>query len=383
MIAPISNNHKIFIIAGEPSGDLHGANLIKSLKKQYFNIDFSGIGGVLMESQGFKSMVPMDKMAIMGFIEVVKHLPFFLKLKKKILLNIKSIKYDHIILIDYPGFNLNLLPSIRKITKSTITYYICPQLWAWKEKRIKILKKYVDNRIVIFPFEEDWYNQRGVKVFFPGHPIFDQWHPTKKTELVKKLAINPNKPILTLYPGSRLQEFNKHFPILLESAKIIKSKIPDLQVLVGYAKSLNINSLFKNIPKWVKIEKRNPNLALEIADAAIITSGTATLEAAVFSTPGIIVYKMSAISWWLTKRFVKVRYSGMVNLIANKEVMPELLQNKANSKNISKYIYKLLMNKNLIKEKQLQLEKVRQLLGKPGASDRIAKYILNRDDSSN
>lgn len=366
----------IFIIAGESSGDLHGSYLMESLKKINPNICFSGIGGKLMEAQGLNSLVSIEKMSVMGFIEVIKHLPFFMKVKKDVLEKISSIKFDHIILIDYPGFNLNLLPKIKNISLAKITYYICPQIWAWKEKRIEILKKYVDNCIVIFPFEPEWYKKRGVNVFFSGHPIFDEWKPTPKEILAEKLNINPNKPILTLYPGSREQEFKRHFTIFIKSAELIKLKIPDLQVLVGCAKSLHINNLLDEIPKWVKLEKNNPQYALEIADIAIIASGTSTLEATVFGTPGVVVYKMSPISWWLSKRFVRVKFAGMVNLIANKEIMLELLQDEANPVNISKYVIELLSDSKLIKDKQNQLIEIKNQLGETGANDRIADYIL-------
>ena len=372
----------IFIIAGESSGDLHGSYLMESLKKVNSNISFSGIGGKLMEAQGLNSLVSIEKMSVMGFIEVIKHLPFFMKVKKDVLEKISSIKFDHIILIDYPGFNLNLLPKIKNISSAKITYYICPQIWAWKEKRIEILKKYVDNRIVIFPFEPEWYKKRDVDVFFAGHPIFDEWKATPKEKLAKKLNINPNKPILTLYPGSREQEFKRHFSIFIKSAKLIKLKIPELQVLVGCAKSLHINNLLDKTPKWVKLEKNNPQHALEIADVAIIASGTSTLEAAVFGTPGVVVYKMSPISWWLSKRFVRVKFAGIVNLIAKKEIMPELLQDEANPINISKYVIELLSDSKLIKDKQNQLIEIKNQLGESRANNRIAEYILKGKNGS-
>jgi lipid-A-disaccharide synthase len=372
----------IFIIAGESSGDLHGSYLMKSLKKMNPTISFSGIGGELMEMEGLNSLVNINKMSVMGFIEVIKHLPFFMKVKKNVLEKIKSIQFDHIILIDYPGFNLNLLPKIKNISSAKITYYICPQIWAWKEKRIEILKKYVDNRIVIFPFEHEWYKKRGVDVFFSGHPIFDEWHPMPKVKLAKKLNINPNKPILTLYPGSREQEFKRHFSIFINSAKLIKLQIPDLQVIVGCAKSLNINNFPDKIPEWVILEKLNPQLALEIADIAIIASGTSTLEATVFGTPGVVVYKMSPISWWLSKQFVKVKFAGMVNLIANKEIMSELLQKEANPKNISKYVIKLLSSSKLLNDKQNQLIEIKNQLGDSGANNRIANYILKGENGN-
>ena len=366
----------IFIIAGESSGDLHGSFLMKSLKEINPLIKFSGIGGSLMEAEGIKSLIPLKKMSVMGFVEVIKHLPFFMKVKHKVLEKIKNGNYDHIILIDYPGFNLNLLPKIKQISSSKITYYICPQIWAWKEQRIEILKKYVDNRIVIFPFEPEWYNKRGVDVFFSGHPILDEWEPSTKVKLAENLNLNFKKPILTLYPGSRTQEFEKHISIFIESAKLIKLKIPELQIVLGCAKSININQYLSNIPKWLIVEKNNPQLSLEIADVAIIASGTSTLEAAVFGTPGVVVYKMSALTWWLSKKYIKVGFAGMVNLIANEEIMPELLQEDANPLNISNEILKLLEDQSVYNEKKSQLKSVTDSLGKKGVCEKTATYIL-------
>ena len=372
----MSNTCKIFILAGESSGDLHGGYLMKSLKKINPQIEFFGIGGSLMEAEGLNSLVPLNKMSVMGFVEVLKHLPFFMGLKKKVLTKISQEQFTQIILIDYPGFNLNLLPKLKKITTAKITYYICPQIWAWKEKRIDLLKKYVDNKIVIFPFEPEWYKNRGVDVNFFGHPILDEWEPLTKEKLAEILNLNSEKPILTLYPGSRDQEFNKHISILIEAAKIIKNKIPDIQVIVGCAKSIDISHFSYNFPDWLILEMHNPQLSLEIADVAIIASGTSTLEAAVFGTPGVIVYKLSPISWWLSKLFVKVKFAGMVNLIANKEIMPELLQNDANPEKISQYILELLENPKKYEEIKMELLKVKNSLGEKGVCEKIAKNIM-------
>lgn len=372
------NQCNIFIIAGESSGDIHGSYLMNSLSEVNPSVQFSGIGGELMKKQGLNSLVPLENMAVMGFVEVIKHLPFFMKVKNKVINTIQKTKFDHIILIDYPGFNLNLLPKIKAITNAKITYYICPQIWAWKEKRIDLLKKYVDNRIVIFPFEPEWYKKRNVDVFYPGHPILDEWQPTSKNELAEKLGLNPDFPILTLYPGSREQEFKKHFNLFLKSAKIIKEKIPKLQVILGCASGVKNSPLLKQTPDWLIIENKNPQLCLEVADVAIIASGTSTLEAAVYGTPGVVVYKLSAISWWLSKLFVNVKFAGMVNLIADEEIMPELLQEKATPKNISSEIIDILENPSKNKIIKDKLNSVLNKLGNAGVSDRIANYILGK-----
>ena len=372
----MSKNCNIFIIAGESSGDLHGSFLMSSLKKINPNIKFDGIGGEMMENQGLKSLFPIEKLSVMGFTEIIKHLPFFLSVKKKVMTSVLRKEYKHIILIDYPGFNLNILPSLSMKTNADITYFICPQIWAWKEGRINLLKKYVKNKIVIFPFEKNWYKERNLDVFFPGHPIIDEWEPVNKSNFLKKHNLTLKNPIITLYPGSREQEFSKHFLLFLNSVRIVKQKIMDIQVILGCAKTINLEPYENLLPDWLKIEKEDPQSALEIADNAIIASGTSTLEAAVYGTPGVIVYRLSTLSWWLSKLFVKVRYAGMVNLIANEEIMPEFLQEKANPVNISNEILSLIQNKEKYKRKLDKLNEVKTSLGNKGVFKRIAFQIL-------
>ena len=210
---------------------------IRALKP---NAKFIGIGGNKMIAMGLKSLENIDKLAIMGFVEVIKYLFFFRKLTYKVLEEINSAQPIHIILIDYPGFNLHLARKIKTRFDIPITYYISPQFWAWREKRIEIIRKYVDQMLVIFPFEENWYKERGIHAKFVGHPIFDEWMPSSKEELCRQLNIKQEKPIITLYPGSRNQEVNQHLPILLQTAdKLIKNN-PSIQFILGSAQNINI-----------------------------------------------------------------------------------------------------------------------------------------------
>ena len=188
------------------------------------HIEFYGIGGRKMIDVGLQSMENIENLAIMGFVEVIKHLSFFRKLTDRVITTIKSIQPTHIILIDYPGFNLRLAKIIKKKYDIPISYYISPQLWAWKERRIEIIRKYVDQMLVIFPFEENWYKERDISVKFVGHPIFDEWKPTSKRELCNLFKLNPDKPILILYPGSRKQELKQHLDLFINVAKKLRNQ---------------------------------------------------------------------------------------------------------------------------------------------------------------
>jgi len=364
---------KIFILAGEPSGDEYAAQLMKELKSINSGILFSGIGGTLMQKEGLKSMVTFSRMSVMGFVEVLKSLFFFIKLEKKILSHIKKEVPDKIILIDYPGFNLRLCKKIKSITEIKIIYYISPQIWAWKEKRIESVKQYVNQMLVIFKFEEEWYLQKKVPVHYVGHPFLDIWKPEQNLDLfVKKYNLNIDKPILTLFPGSRFQEINKHLNLFIDAALKVKSQIPDLQILLGLHSDLKLT---QKINTNITVVDDMPLKALEIATSAIISSGTATLQSAIMNTPAVVVYKMNKISWWLTKKLVKVKFASMSNIIADKLIFPELLQSNAKPDKIANQIIKIINNKNFRSSMMSELKIIKKLVGKSGASKKAAQII--------
>ncbi len=367
-------SQSIFILAGEESADNHGAKLMQAILQLRVDIQFIGIGGEKMIQQGLLSLEPMKNLAVMGFVEVLKHLPFFRKLTEYILREIDRHRPHHIILIDYPGFNLRLAKKIKQKYDIPITYYISPQLWAWKENRVKIIRKYIDQMLVIFPFEESWYQERGVNASFTGHPIFDDFLPTDKEVLCEELQLDSSRPIITLYPGSRKQEVDQHLPTMIQSVQKLYQNNHHLQFVLGAATQISLDKW--SLPKWLKVEHTHPRKALECADLAIVASGTSTVEAAVFGTPMIVVYKMAALSWWLSKIFVKVSFAGMVNIIAGKMIMPELLQNDFTVDNLTKKIEVIIHNQSQLTAMQSELEKVSTALKGKGASVNAAEKIL-------
>ena len=366
--------HTYLIIAGEQSADNHGTSLMKAMQTHTPEIEFRGIGGKKMIDAGLNSIEDIDKMAVMGFVEIIRHICFFRNVTKQVLEEIDKWQPKQIILIDYPGFNLRLAKKIKDSFDIPITYYISPQLWAWKESRIKIIRKYIDQMLVIFPFEEEWYRERRVEAKFVGHPIFDEWSPSPQKELCKLLNLNPEKPIITLYPGSRLQEVKCHLPILVQAAAKLRKDDESLQFVLGAAQQIDLTNWI--IPDWIHIETQHPQKALECADLALVASGTSTLEAAVFGTPMIIIYKMAQISWWLSKLLVKVPYAGMVNIIACRKIMPELLQKNANPERVYIEASELLSNPEKLKKMERELKLVQDSLKGNGASEKAASFIL-------
>jgi len=363
-----------FIIAGEQSADNHGALLMKAMLAQNPKIEFRGIGGKKMTNAGLNSIEDIEKLAVMGFVEIIRHLVFFRKLTEEVLSEIEKEKPNQIILIDYPGFNLRLAKKIKNKFDIPITYYVSPQLWAWKEKRINIIKKYINQMLVIFPFEEQWYKERGVEAVFVGHPIFDEWTPSTKEDLCELLNLNHEKQVLVLYPGSRLQEVKRHLPILLQAAKKLKNKIHSLQVVLGAAPQIDWTQW--NLPDWIQVESKYPQKALECGNLAFVASGTSTVEATVFGTPMIVTYKMATLSWWLSKILVNVPFAGMVNILAAEEIMPELLQKNATVEKLFSTALYILKNPDTLQKMKQDMNLIQNKLNGKGASKRAAIKIL-------
>ena len=368
-----NNNNHFFFIAGEPSGDIHGAQIIANLKKQNPDIIFSGIGGTNMSKQGFKSLVPIEKMSVMGFWEVIKQFNFFLNVEKLVINYIARNKPTKIILIDYPGFNLRLAKKIKQKFNIPIIYYISPQIWAWKEKRIKTIKKYIDNLIVIFPFEIQWYANRGVKAYFFGHPMLNNNNNYKIKPLDLDQSLN-----IALCPGSRMQEIKKHLPVFI---KVIDSmhNIKHHNIKFFIQKSSNIKldvyqQFIKN--RRIKIVSKPIVDNFQSINLAIVASGTATLECAVTLTPMIVIYKMSWLSWIITQLFIKTKYASIVNILANKKIINELLQHQFTHQNIINNINHIIQKDNFEKIQNNYLKYISSL-NQEKVYYNTSQFILN------
>ena len=366
----IVNNNHFVIIAGEPSGDFHGSKIIANIKTLNPLISFSGLGGPLMKQEGLVSLESINKLAVMGFGEVLKNLFFFLKLEKLILTHISNYNPEKIILIDYPGFNLRLARKIKAFKNIPIIYYISPQLWAWKEKRIINIKKNIDKMIVVFPFEKDWYQNHDMSVKYFGHPL---------VENLKEGVVNniPNVPTIALCPGSRLQEIKKHMPVFANLIKQQSQINHKIKFIIIKAPGISVHIIKKYIKNMdIKIENQSILNTFFSIDLAIVSSGTATLECAVTLTPMVVIYKMSPLSWFITKLLINSRFASIINIIAGEKIIPELLQSQCTAKNIIHQINILLMPEKYI-QTQNHYMNILKTLNKKHAYKKASEYILN------
>jgi len=369
------SNLTFFIIAGEASGDLHGAKLMQELQRLAPNISFVGHGGDKMIDQGLKVIQHIDKMSVMGFSEIIKHLPFLFSVMGETLNQLEEIKPNRIILIDYPGFNLRLAKNCSGLS-IPITYFILPQLWAWKEKRIKTFQRYIDQSLSIFPFEQNWFEKRDVPTNYVGHPFTENIGPLlTKTEFYTKHKIDENRNVVTLLPGSRQQEVDQLWPIFYKSAMEIKEK-QDVDIVVGKFSGITLPE-----EKDVLIENDDIYAAISYAKAAITASGTASLECAVLDTPEVVCYKLSYISGLILKKLNKTPFISMVNLIANRKIVTEFVQSGVKVKNIVSEITPLLSNTKQRKDMLLGFDEVRRSLGLPGVYKRAAESIMKKTNS--
>ena len=365
---------KIFIVAGEESGDLHGSKLVHAINKHTTSIQFTGHGGDRMANENVHIIEHINDLAIIGFVEVIKHLPYMFKVMGSTVNWLRENSPDRLILIDYPGFNLRLAREAVQLG-IPVTYFILPQVWAWKEGRVSILRDSVDQCLSIIPFEQEWFENKNVKTNFVGHP-FIELEPPKQTinQFLSRHNLNYESPILTLLPGSRQQEINQHWPIYIKTVKMIKSIISNIQVIVGKAPGVNLPTS----PDYIKIEENDPRLTMYYGDAALVASGTATLEAAVLDIPMVVSYRFSLPTWIFAKKMATVSYASMVNLIANEVIVPEFIQSDMTSENLTNAVIPLLNKTPERKKMLLGYEKVRRTLGMPGVYDRAAKAIINR-----
>jgi len=379
---------KYYIIAGEASGDLHASNLVKSLKANDSSAEFRGWGGDLMQEQGVHLVKHYRNLAFMGFAEVIQHLPEILQNIKFCKSDILSYKPDVLILVDYPGFNLRIAKFAKKAGLSQrdpfgkIVYYISPQVWAWKSSRVHLIKKVVDKMLVIFPFEKSFYANYNYPVEFVGHPLLDVINQSPYSSLSDFLKENnlPDKPIVALLPGSRHQEIQNMLPIMRDTAL----GFTNLQFIIAGAPSAQKEwyASFLNLPNISIVYGKTYEL-LSHSAAALVTSGTATMEAALWGVPEVICYRAKGltgtISYHLAKRLIgkKLKFIGIVNLVMEKEVVKELIQHELTVENLSLELKKLMEDKPNRERILSEYKQINEKLGGAGASDRAAKIIID------
>ncbi|MFA6130258.1 MAG: lipid-A-disaccharide synthase [Candidatus Omnitrophota bacterium] len=370
---------RIFIVCGEPSGDLLAGDLILAIKNLDPEIKVAGVGGANLEKAGAEILCNIKELSVMGFFDVLKKLPKFLKLKQLILEKINTHKPDAIIFVDFSGFNLRLAKAINK--RIPTIYYVSPQVWASREKRINCIRDFISKMIVLFKFEEEFYKQHGITVFCVGHPLIDLVHPSlEKQELLANLQINPSQKVIALLPGSRKQEIRMVLPLMLKAAQLINKEIPNTQFIIAKSPSLDAQVYQKEYKKStlnLKIVDGKTYDCMNIADFCLVCSGTATLEAAIMQKPFVIVYKMNLLNYLLYRPQVKIPYIGMVNIVAGRKIVPEFIQFSARPEMIARASLGFLQNPEQSRQMLEDLAHVKSSLGSPGAAGRAAKLILD------
>lgn len=374
---------RVMMIAGEASGDSHGARVIGELKKRRPSVEVYGIGGDNMQREGMELLFHTSSLSFMGFVEVVKHLSFIRKVERRLEKVLVERPPDVLVLIDYPGFNLRFARKAR-LHNIRILYYISPQVWAWHKSRVKKMKPLVDRMKVIFPFEVDLYKKEGINVEFVGHPLAESLRSTMtRGEFCNEAGLDPDRKILGLLPGSRQQEIDRIFPTMLEAGSELRLK-HGIQIAVGVASNLGVEELKRFVPgnsALVLIENKTHEL-MRHADAAIVTSGTATLETGWFATPLVIVYKTSPLSFFIGRMVVDLANIGLVNIVAGKTVAPEFLQSEMTVRNLVAAIGRILTDEAYNHTMKVELSQIRQKLGQTGASSRVAEGIVELGEAA-
>ncbi|MEA1990682.1 MAG: lipid-A-disaccharide synthase [Thermodesulfobacteriota bacterium] len=375
---------QVFVIAGEASGDLHGSNLIHALKSRLPQARFVGIGGPKMEEAGLELLFPSSDLAVVGVVEVIGHIRPILKAFGRTTAWLRKERPDLLILIDYPEFNLLVAGRAKKLG-IPIFYYISPQVWAWRQGRVKKLRRLVDRMAVILPFEKAFFKSRGMEVTFVGHPLLDVVKAeVSKTEFCKKAGLNPEKPIVGLVPGSRKSEISRLFPVMAGAAERIFQDRQDVQFVVPLAPSLDpgilepFNHQITKSPNHpiVRVVKGQTYDAIAASDLILAASGTVTLEAAILGTPMVVTYKVSPITCFLGKCLIRVPFASLVNLVAGRLVVIEIIQRDVTPERLSQEALSLLRGhagrENMIKD----LKEVKNALGGSGAAERAADLAM-------
>ena len=369
----------LVLIAGEASGDLHGAHLAKEIKSLDPGFTFSGLGGQNMRQQDVDLYYDMTGFAIVGFVEVLKHLNDIRDVFEITLEEIKKRKPCAVILIDYPGFNIRLAKKLKKENIKVI-YYISPQIWAWKKNRIKLIRKYVDKMLVFFKFEKELYAKNGIPVELIGHPLLDTVKASDlRDAFLETIGLSKDKLTIGLLPGSRKKEVEVLLPIMLETAGLLLKKRESIQFMLIKAPTIDKTELEKKTREYplpLKIVEQRSYEGLHAADLCLVASGTATLETAILRKPMVIIYKTSLFTWLLAKLFVKIPYIGLVNVVAGKKIVPECIQFQATPKLIVNELESIFSDELRIAQIKAELENVKNSLGEPGANRRAAKIIL-------
>jgi lipid-A-disaccharide synthase len=370
-------NNRVLILAGEPSGDVHGADLIRAMKQRDSSLIVHGIGGHCMAAAGVRLFFSIDRLSAMGLWEVIQQIRPVKQAFDLFRHHLRSLDPGLVILVDYPGFNLRAAKHVKKHSRAPVFYYIPPKVWAWNPSRLKQMKQTIDHAGLIFPFEEKIYKKAGIPATYVGNPLMDQY-PEPLPHPVRSHADMPDSRTIGLLPGSRKNEVHALLAPILAAAQNIHQRHPHTRFLVSAAESIPLDMIESRVsatttPELFRVISGDPRQIFEQSDMLIAASGTITLEAALCRIPTVIVYKVSPVTFQVGRAVVQVKHAGLANIILNKEVMPELLQGAATPETICNTACVMLTHLDEFRQKLLP---VRRLLGKPGAAARAAEIAL-------
>ncbi len=371
---------KILISAGEASGDLHGANLVRAIHAKDATVAVYGVGSRNMQNAGVTMLANAAEISVVGATEVLTHIGAIYRVYAKLKRFLRDERPDLLITIDFPDFNILLAKAARKLG-IPVLYYISPQVWAWRKGRVRTIARLVRAIMVVFPFEVDLYRRAGVDVRFVGHPLADivSSRYTQK-EAREQLGLASGKRTVALLPGSRRKEIERILPDMLRAAGILVARFPDVQFVLPVAPTLEHDQIAQHVDGCglpVRVVDGRVYDVLRAADAAIVTSGTATLETGLMAVPMVIVYRVSRLSYLIGKSIIRVKNIGLVNIVAGRTVAPELVQDEATPENIARELGDMLGNPEKNEQLRKELLRVRELLGEGGASDRAASVVID------
>ncbi len=365
---------RLLVSCGEPSGDLYAADLVRHLRgRTAVPPDVFGLGGERLEAEGARLLAHVRDLAVVGLWEVVSHLPRFRRIFRDLLAEVDRERPDLAVLVDYPDFNLRVARALHR-RRIPVVYYVSPQVWAWRPRRLRAIRDHVTHMIVIFPFEAKVYEDAGVPVTFVGHPLVDLVAPERdRNGFLASHGLDPARPVVALLPGSRGKEIAHNLPPLAGAVRLLAERRPDLQFLAAVGPSIDPHTLRAGLPPNVALVQGRTHAVLSAANVAVVASGTATVEAALLGTPMVVVYRLSALTYHLGRRFVKVPHVAMANLIAQNGIVPELIQDEFTPERVADAVLPLLgAAGDAMRE---ALAEVRRRLGAPGASGRAADVV--------
>jgi lipid-A-disaccharide synthase len=367
---------RLLISCGEPSGDLYGAELVRHLRERVRDLDVFGLGGDRLQAQGSRLVAHVRDLAVVGLLEVVSHLPRLRRAFRALLDEVDAVRPDLVVLVDYPDFNLRLARQVHR-RGIPVFYYVSPQVWAWRRGRVRGIRETVSRMLVIFPFEEALYREAGVPVTFVGHPLVDLVRPAPdRAAFLRASGLDPDRPVIAILPGSRPKEIGHNLTELARAAELLRRRKPELQFLVALAPSIDRAPLERAFAaSGARLVAGATHAALGSATLALVASGTATVEAALLGVPMVVVYRISRLSYGLGRPLIDVPHFAMVNLIAGRAVVPELMQSDFTADRVATEVSALLDDPARREAMRRDLAEVRRRLGEPGASARAAGVV--------